>query len=377
VRIAFVSTLIWYPWGGSEALWTAAADAAVARGDTVRLVVSDLVEPHARIRALRRAGATVVTRVSGARALALNQRVRRRLRQRLRLTEPHARAVAAFRPDLVVVSGGGPYDLMFEPDLVAWLRRSGTRYRYVANFQLENPAVGAEQFEELRRIYPAAERLFFVSERNLATTRRHLIDPLPNAVVINGCAVFNPVLPVGGEPLPWPDESTWHLAVVGRLEAVKGVELLLHAAAQALGGEDGWHLGVYGQGPERAQLEARTAALGLSARVTFHGFVADFDAILRSTHLVVSTALEEGIPLTLPETLLRGRPVLATVVGGAEDWISPGVTGFLCPVPRIEFIAAALKSAWAERSRWRAMGAAGEEFARRRYRPDDYLQIIA
>jgi glycosyltransferase involved in cell wall biosynthesis len=80
--------------------------------------------------------------------------------------------------------------------------------------------------------------------------------------------------------------------------------------------------------------------------------------------------------MTIPEALLCRRPVLATAVGGASDWVDDGTTGFICPTPTVDDLARGLRQAWQQRDRWEQMGAGGAAAVLARYRPDDYLQLI-
>jgi glycosyltransferase involved in cell wall biosynthesis len=98
----------------------------------------------------------------------------------------------------------------------------------------------------------------------------------------------------------------------GRLVAGKGVDLLLTALARV---PEPWTLTLVGDGPEREQLVARAAALGLTDRVTFHswlpagdvpGFFLQLDAFVlpsRSTPTwieqfgrVLIEAMASGVP---------------------------------------------------------------------------------
>jgi len=208
--------------------------------------------------------------------------------------------------------------------VAAWLRSSGTRYRIIANWQEEDPQLGAADLAFIRDAFVAADRLNFVSTRNLAVTRRHLGLPLPNAQVIQ-----NPLRWQPADVAPWPAGPVTRLATVSRLDEGKGIQLLLRALADCGSTLPDWQLNIYGQGPYEAQLRAAAAPLG--PRVQFRDHVKELRAIWAENHLMVSPAIEDGVPMTIPEAMLCQRPVLATCVGGAEDWLADGRTGFLCP----------------------------------------------
>ena len=373
MKIAVVSTILGYPWGGADAVWTAAAEAAARRGDQLLLAISSLALPHPRVAALLAGGATLHLR---PRKDVLPGRVAR-LRHAIGRRVPHETALVrdlrAFAPDLVVFSCGGTYDVAYEPEVLEWLRASAVPCRIIANWQRDLPALGGEDRDLVRPPLELAEQVFFLSHRNLAATRRHLLAPLPAASVVQ--------IPLRGEllgELPWPAESgTLTLAAVGRLEPVKGLDLLLHALHHALGTAPGWRLMIYGRGPELGPLQRTAAQLGLGAHVAFPGHVADLRAIWVGAHLFVSPAIDEGVPMTIPEAMLLGRPVLATCVGGAEDWIKDDENGFLCPAPTLDLLAHSLHHAWARRADWRDFGTRAHAAATARYQPDDYLRVIA
>ena len=64
----------------------------------------------------------------------------------------------------------------------------------------------------------------------------------------------------------------------------------------------------------------------------------------------------EGLPLTLVEAMLCGRPVVATRVAGAE-LIEDGITGFLAEAPTVGSVGEALERFWARREEAREIGA--------------------
>jgi glycosyltransferase involved in cell wall biosynthesis len=372
VKIALVSTILHFPWGGADTLWTQAAEAAQSRGDTLLLSVSPTVGEHPRVTALAAAGAKLVLREAPEFMLGARRRLRRKLGSLWGSGDALAAALARFRPDLVIFSFGGTYDFLVERPAFAWLQASRTPYRIIANWQAEHPALAEADRAVAKDILGKAEAIFFVSTRNREITRRHLLAPLPQAQVVQ-----NPLRCRPTDVTPWPEAPPWRLATVSRLQHEKGIQLLLQAAADALGAEADWGIAVFGQGPAQAHLQETAGQLGLEGRVRFRGHVPELRGIWADNQLMVSPALDDGVPMTIPEAMLCRRPVLATRVGGAEDWIVDGDTGFLCAAPTRELLGAALRRAWEARSHWRAMGEAAAVAAGNRYRPDDFLQIIA
>lgn len=368
MKIAFISTILAYPWGGADTLWTRSAEAAAERGDSLLLAVSAVVLENPRVVALRAGGARVVERRAPA-IPGLGEKIARRLGWGG--VDPLVPALEEFRPDLVVFSCGGTYDMVVEDAACAWLERSGTAYRVIANWQSENPELKDADRLNAARLLGRAEAVFFVSHRNLAVTRRHLLDPLPRARVVQ-----NPLRWTPADRPPWPGDDVRGLATVGRLEHGKGAHLLLHAAAEALPRDAAWRIDLFGLGAAGPYLRDTAARLDLTSRLRFRGHVSKLADIWAENELMVSASLDDGVPMTIPEAMLCGRPVLATAVGGAEDWIESGRTGFLCPAATVPLLAEALRGAWARRADWRAMGAEAAAAALARYRPDDYREII-
>ncbi|OAI42557.1 hypothetical protein AYO41_04070 [Verrucomicrobia bacterium SCGC AG-212-E04] len=371
MKIVFLSTILRYPWGGADMLWTRAAEASSERDDQLLLFLSPLVRHHPRVEALVNAGAELKILANRHEPLSLPRRALRKISTVVSRRDPIVQRLGAFAPDLVVVSCGGTYDLLLEPALTKWLQATRTPFRIVANWQCEHPYLSDADTESITSIFAAAADIFFVSARNCEVTRRHLGVPLSNASVIQ-----NPLRWTQDDCGEWPNEDVWTLGAVSRLAPEKGIDLLIHAASAALGLQEDWVLRVHGEGPELSRLNRICHQLGLQGRVKFVGHVPALATIWSSTHILVSPAIDDGVPMTIPEAMLCARPVLATCVGGAEDWIVHGRSGFLCPASTLPLLTTALADAWAQRANWRTMGEAAAIDARRHYQPDDYLRLI-
>lgn len=104
---------------------------------------------------------------------------------------------------------------------------------------------------------------------------------------------------------------------VGRMVAVKGLEVLLDACR--LLQKDGlrFRLALLGDGPLRQSLAAQVQASGLAANVLFAGPVAHHSLPdwYRAADLTVLSSWSEGIPNVLLESLACGTPFVATQVG--------------------------------------------------------------
>jgi glycosyltransferase involved in cell wall biosynthesis len=123
------------------------------------------------------------------------------------------------------------------------------------------------------------------------------------------------------------DLDTPLIGSVGRLVPIKDHSTLLRAMELL----PGVHLAVIGDGELRSQVEAETAARGLTDRVHLMGWRRDLPAVLADLDAVVLTSLNEGTPAVLIESLAAARPVVATDVGGVRHVVAHGRTGLLAP----------------------------------------------
>lgn len=88
---------------------------------------------------------------------------------------------------------------------------------------------------------------------------------------------------------------------------------------------------IIGEGPLRQDLENLVRGLGLSARVSFIGFLPhkDIPLYFSVSDIFIRTSLSEGLGNSFLEAMAFGLPVVATPVGGIVDFIKDGVTGVL------------------------------------------------
>ncbi len=123
-----------------------------------------------------------------------------------------------------------------------------------------------------------------------------------------------------------------HVVVsVRRLAPRMGLDDLLEAWAKAVPELDDPVLLVVGEGPLRAELEARARILSVTNRVRFLGRVADATLVncFRAADLsVVPSRALEGYGLVVLESLACGTPVIATDTGGLPEALA-GLPGHL------------------------------------------------
>lgn len=144
-------------------------------------------------------------------------------------------------------------------------------------------------------------------------------------------------------PVPPAIDGRRFLAVA-RLNRQKNLPLLLEAFARIA--KPGDRLTIAGEGPERARIERRIAALGLGGSVTMLGHVADVRPLLDAAHALVLSSDYEGVPAVVTEALAAARPVAATDCCASMRWLlADGAFGALAPVGDAPGLGAALERA--------------------------------
>ncbi len=124
-----------------------------------------------------------------------------------------------------------------------------------------------------------------------------------------------------------------------RLDAQKGHDALLEAAAEV---PEAMFV-LAGEGPKRAELEARVAQLGLGDRVRFLGRREDVPALLAACDVFCLPSLYEGSSLAVLEAMAAGIPVVSSAIGGTEELIEDGRSGLLVAPGDAKALAAALR----------------------------------
>ena len=130
----------------------------------------------------------------------------------------------------------------------------------------------------------------------------------------------------------------------GRFEAQRGASVLIEALGIVR--ERGLHFvaALVGKGPQAPELEQRIADLGLQASVHLIEPDGTLEPMLAAADAVVVPSLWEGASSVLLQAVSRGRPVIASAVGGAPDVIENGVTGRLVPPGDARALADALEA---------------------------------
>jgi glycosyltransferase involved in cell wall biosynthesis len=166
------------------------------------------------------------------------------------------------------------------------------------------------------------------------------------------------------------------LLFVGRLNAQKGIEMLLRAIAVTTNKP---MLDVVGDGPDEARLKALAAELEIADRVRWIGALPQqqLTEYYRSATALVVPSVNEGLGLVAVEAQLCETPVIAFDSGGLSDVVSNQRTGILVEDISASALAAAIDSLLASPDRGAALGAAGRLHALATFAPESVARRYA
>jgi len=208
---------------------------------------------------------------------------------------------------------------------------------------------------------PEAERWAVGLVRN--DTVHVIPNPVSTSLRANGS--------VDGTSTVLADDGMRHVVAMGRLESVKGFDLLLRAFAACRDRRPGWSLTILGEGRERQRLEALAEHLGVASHVRLPGTVGDPATVLRRADLFVLSSRYEGFPNALLEAMALGLAVVATNCAGRI--VRDDVDGLLVRSDDAAALAKAMAALMDDEPRRRRLGARAEEVVER----FDVHQIMA
>lgn len=144
-----------------------------------------------------------------------------------------------------------------------------------------------------------------------------------------------------------PDCRPVKLIFVGRLEAVKGLDILLKAM-EMLHREQAvdCNLMIVGSGRQKGPMEELVIQLGLAPKVDFCGVLQDVTQALQGSDIFVQPAQwEEGFGLSLVEAMAMGLICVVTPSGGMREIVTDGVDGYISKDKTAEELEVAIQRA--------------------------------
>ena len=138
------------------------------------------------------------------------------------------------------------------------------------------------------------------------------------------------------------------------------------------------HLLIVGDGPQRGEVEALVASLGLTEHARITGFRDDVPALMALADVYVLTSYGwEGYPISTLEAQAAGLPVVVTDAGGSKEAVLHNETGLVVPKRSPLLLAEAILRLLRDPELRRRMGQAGQNRARDEFARQRMVQTIA
>lgn len=159
-------------------------------------------------------------------------------------------------------------------------------------------------------------------------------------------------------------EGRWTALFVGRMDPLKGLDLLLHAAQRLGERTPDLHLVVVGGDAvpesEEARVQGLVESLGLGGRVRFVGAVPqrDLPRYYSAADVCVMPSYYESFGLVAVEALACGTPVIASRVGGLPKVVKHGQNGLLVGERSAEAFADSIGALYADEGYRRTLASA-------------------
>ncbi len=327
MRIAFVIPNLGP--GGAERVATLLSNDWAARDHRVDLIVfdNDQTEPfHAldrnvavhSLRAARHASG-IFSRVS------TNISRIKRLRSLLRRLQPEI--VVAF---------------MTEANVVALMASWGLPASVVISERNQPDRPGLGRLQRLARplTYNRAAAIVMQTEKLAGWVRvrfRTQTHVIANPVALDKTRVAGP-------QSKEPAHGMHRIASIGSLTKQKGFDILIESFASLAAKHKAWDLVIYGEGPQRPELEDLIEKRRLEGRVFLPGLTRDVTRALSEADLFVLPSRFEGFPNVLLEALSLRVPAIATRCPGASaEILGDGAYGELVPAGHVPALTEAIE----------------------------------
>ncbi|NWG92337.1 MAG: glycosyltransferase, partial [Parvularculaceae bacterium] len=149
------------------------------------------------------------------------------------------------------------------------------------------------------------------------------------------------------EGLTPPPPAAPRFVCVGRLCEQKGQLTLIDAAAEVKKRGTEFELRLVGDGDMRGDIEAAIDRHGLGDRVKLIGWKTQSEVRkeIEKARALVLPSYAEGLPVSIMEAMVLGRPVISTYVAGIPELVVHGENGWLAPAGDAIALADAMSAA--------------------------------
>lgn len=198
-------------------------------------------------------------------------------------------------------------------------------------------------------------------------TSRARISVIPYGIDVGRFATSTTDLGALKKSLRLPDKAQIILTVC-RINIPRDFDSLLRAFGSLCNDFETAYLLIVGDGPQRPQVEALIAELGLSNRVQITGYRDDIPDLMALAGIYTLTSYGwEGYPISTMEAQAAGVPVVVTDAGGSGEAVRHEKTGIVAPKRQPDALAHALRRLLVDPALRQQMGQAGRQRAEQEF----------
>jgi GalNAc-alpha-(1->4)-GalNAc-alpha-(1->3)-diNAcBac-PP-undecaprenol alpha-1,4-N-acetyl-D-galactosaminyltransferase len=147
---------------------------------------------------------------------------------------------------------------------------------------------------------------------------------------------------------------------VGRLETIKGFDMLIHAFSKL--NLENWKLLIAGEGSQRKELEKQIEALNMSNNIELLGLVNDMELYYKQSSIYVLSSISEGFPGGLCEAMAYGCASIAfDCPTGPKEIINDGINGILIQPNNIMRLSIQIEKLTKDKARRELLGLASQK----------------
>lgn len=330
-RLLFISLMPSEFNGASEEVFIRTAKEALKRGHKIMFSVPFQNSIHPYLKDLDSSGALIQMRHNNAKKIIVQKLINKLIRSYSGAARvpnewfENQREIKKFNPDIIFINEGMVFQLINYKDIL-FLLDNFDQPAFVFNHGHDENKVYPYNIVKwlCNRYIPRFKKIYYISANNLRASERQLARRIENAYVVKNMCRLE-----GSQPLPFPDEPL-RLAMIARFEAqIKGHHLLIEALADKQFRKYDWLLDIYGYGPDEALIMDWINFFHLTDRVRLVGKTENLIELWAQHHVFILPSLMEGLPQTVLEASILGRPSVVHPVGEAPILVQDGVTGFV------------------------------------------------
>lgn len=354
MKILIISTMNGFRWGGSEELWFEVTKFAEKMNLETQVVLFPNLPLHPKIVSLVNRKLVFFVEESEIIHPPLWKKLLFKiLSRKIPITNSNRfQFLEKLQYDLILLSQGSATDILHYADLYNNLIKSKKPLFILSHLFSSSVFIDEVGREKLRMLNNHSIHHFFVSKNNKKDFERRLALSINNSSIVK-----NPVNIDNLGFVDWPQGDCYNFAIVARLEVNhKGHDILLQVLSQEKWLNRNFKLNIYGEGPHESYINELITFFKLDEKVQMKGSSSNIRELWESNHLLILPSNTEGLPLTIIEAMLCGRPVLSTDVGDNSKVIIEGETGWIAASNSISLLDDALERAWSVKDFWKVYG---------------------